>query len=66
MKTRSRRSFTIDALPNAEPVDQLIYVSGAIETRSGQQNSYAAPQAIRLHVKSRVSSCIARIVRSEI
>jgi hypothetical protein len=48
----SRRSFTIDALPNAEPVDQLIYVSGAIETRSGQQNSYAAPQAIRLRIKS--------------
>ncbi len=48
----TRRSFTIDALPNAEPVDQLIYVSGAIETRSGQQNSYAAPQAIRLHVKA--------------
>lgn len=47
----SRRSFTIEALPNAEPVDQLIYVSGAIETRSGQQNSYAAPQPIRLHVK---------------
>jgi hypothetical protein len=47
----SRRSFTIDALPNAEPVEQLIYVSGAIETRSGQQNSYAAPQAIRLHIK---------------
>jgi hypothetical protein len=33
----SRRSFTIEALPNAEPVDQLIYVSGEIETRSGQQ-----------------------------
>jgi hypothetical protein len=48
----SRRSFTIDALPNAEPVDQLIYVSGSIETRSGQQNSYAAPQAIRLRVKA--------------
>jgi hypothetical protein len=47
----SKRSFTIDALPNAEPVDQLIYVSGAIETRSGQQNSYAAPVAIRLHIK---------------
>ena len=46
----SRRSFTIEALPSAEPVDQLIYVSGAIETRSGQQSSYAAPQAIRLHV----------------
>lgn len=50
----SRRSFTIDALPNAEPVDQLIYVSGAIETRSGQQNSYAAPQPIRLHIKPAV------------
>ena len=47
----SRRSFTIEALPSAEPVDQLIYVSGAIETRSGQQASYAAPQAIRLVVK---------------
>jgi hypothetical protein len=47
----SRRSFTIEALPNAEPVDQLIYVSGVIETRSGQQNSYASPQAIRLHIK---------------
>jgi hypothetical protein len=51
----SRRSFTIDALPNAEPVDQLIYVSGAIETRSGQQNSYAAPQAIRLRVKAKAA-----------
>ncbi len=48
----SKRSFTIDALPNAEPVDQLIYVSGAIETRSGQQNSYASPLAIRLRIKS--------------
>lgn len=47
----SRRSFTIEALPSAEPVDQLIYVSGQIETRSGQQSSYAAPEAIRLRVK---------------
>jgi hypothetical protein len=51
----SKRSFTIDALPNAEPVDQLIYVSGAIETRSGQQNSYASPVAIRLHVKAKTA-----------
>jgi hypothetical protein len=47
---QSRRSFTIEALPTAEPVDQLIYVSGAVETRSGQPASYAAPEAIRLHV----------------
>ena len=46
----SRRSFTIEALPTAEPGDQLIYVSGAVETRSGQPSSYAAPEAIRLHV----------------
>jgi hypothetical protein len=46
----SRRSFTIEALPTAEPGDQLIYVSGAVETRSGQPSSYAAPDAIRLHV----------------
>jgi hypothetical protein len=51
----TRRSFTIEALPNAEPVDQLIYVSGAIETRSGQQNSYASPQAIRLIVKAKTA-----------
>ena len=49
----SRRSFTIEALPSAQPVDQLIYVSGAIETRSGQQSSYAAPEAIRLRVVPR-------------
>src|SRR5580700_7273095 len=54
-ETESRRSFTIDALPNAEPVNQLIYVSGLIETRSGQQNSYAAPQAIRLRVKAKTA-----------
>jgi len=47
---QSQRSFTIEALPSAEPVDQLIYVSGDIETRSGQQSSYAAPEAIRLRV----------------
>jgi len=47
----TRRSFTLEALPTAEPGDQLIYVSGAIETRSPQATSYAAPEAIRLHVK---------------
>jgi hypothetical protein len=51
----SRRSFTIEASPSAEPVDQIIYVAGSIETRSGQQNSFAAPQAIRLHVKAKTA-----------
>jgi hypothetical protein len=50
-ETESRRSFTLEALPSAEPVDQWIYISGAVETRSGQQSSYAAPEAIHLRVK---------------
>jgi hypothetical protein len=49
----SRRSFTIEALPSAEPVDQWIYVSGAVETRSGQPSSYAAPDPVRLRVVGR-------------
>jgi hypothetical protein len=52
----SRRSFTIEALPMAEPGDQLIYVSGAVETRSGQQSSYASPVPIRLRVVARKTS----------
>jgi hypothetical protein len=46
----SRRTFNIEALPNAEPVDQWIYVAGTVETRSGQQSSYASPDAIHLRV----------------
>jgi hypothetical protein len=46
----SRRSFTLEALPSAPPGDQLIYVSGAVETRSGQPSTYAAPEPIKLHV----------------
>ena len=50
---QSRRSFTIEALPMAQPADQMIYVSGDVETRSNQQSSYAAPQPIRLRVTPR-------------
>jgi len=46
----SRRSFTIEALPMAQPGEQLIYVDGAVETRSPQMSAYAAPQPIRLRV----------------
>ena len=49
----SKRSFTIEALPSAEPVVQIIYVGGLVETRSPQQTIYAAPEAIRLKVKSK-------------
>jgi len=51
-ETETRRSFTLEALPSAEEVEQSIYVSGTVETRAGgQQNSYAAPQAIKLRVR---------------
>ncbi|HUS07491.1 MAG TPA: hypothetical protein VMZ52_14385 [Bryobacteraceae bacterium] len=46
-----KRSFTLEALPSVEPIEQMIYVSGAIETRSNQQNSYAAIQPILLKVR---------------
>jgi hypothetical protein len=49
------RTFTIEALPQAEPIEQLIYLSGLIETRSPQQNSYAAPTPIVLRVKPSAS-----------
>jgi len=48
----SRRSFTIEALPSAEPVEQMIYVAGVVETRSNLPAAYAAPQAILLRVKN--------------
>jgi hypothetical protein len=52
----SRRSFTLEALPSAEAGEQTIYVSGQVETRSGQQSSYAAPEGIRLVVKPKVTA----------
>jgi hypothetical protein len=52
-ETETHRSFTIEALPNAEPVEQLIYVGASIETRSGLPSTYAAPQAILLKVAAK-------------
>jgi hypothetical protein len=49
-ETETQRSFTIEALPTAEPGEQLIYVAGKVETRSNLDSSYAAPEAIRLRI----------------
>jgi hypothetical protein len=46
----TRRSFTIEALPTAEPIEQKIYVAGVVETRSNLPSAYAAPQPILLRV----------------
>jgi hypothetical protein len=53
-ETETHRTFSIEALPNADPVEQLIYVGGDVETRSELQSVYAAPQAILLRVKNHV------------
>jgi hypothetical protein len=51
---QTQRSFTIEALPNAEPGEQLIYVSAKVETRSPLASSYAAAQPILLKVKPKM------------
>jgi hypothetical protein len=45
------RTFTLWALPNAEPVEGIAYVAGLVETRSPQQNLFAATQPIVIRVK---------------
>jgi hypothetical protein len=49
-----RRSFTLEALPSALPIEQPVYVSGNVETRAGgQQNSFAG-EPILLIVKPKM------------
>jgi hypothetical protein len=53
----NERSFVLEALPNAEPIEQSIVVSGRVETRSPQQTSYAAePLTLRVKPPTRLSS----------
>ena len=51
-ENETERSFSLLALPNAQPVEGYIYISGRVETRSGQQNSYAATEPILVRVKA--------------
>jgi hypothetical protein len=53
---QSERSFTIEALPNAEPGEQLIYLAGKVETRSPLASSYAAAQPILLKIKPKTQT----------
>ena len=57
-ENETRRTFKIQALPNAEPITQPIVLSGMIETRAGgQQNSYAAePVILRVKPKTQTAS----------
>jgi hypothetical protein len=59
-ENETERSFTIEALPVAQPIEQVIYVAGAIETRASMQNAYAAPQAILLRIRPKVTQTATR------
>ncbi len=48
----TKRGFTLAALPDSEPLEQVIYIGGTIETRSPQQTIHAAPEPILLRIKS--------------
>ncbi len=51
-ETENTRTFTIQALENARPVEQTIVVSGRVETRAaGQENTFAG-EPIRVIVKA--------------
>ncbi len=56
----SERSFKLWALPNAEPGEGYVYLSGRVETRSTQQNSYAAPEPVLVRVKAKAVSTASR------
>lgn len=49
-ENEDRRTFKIEALDVALPIEQTIYVGGKVETRS-ESPVYAAPQSILLRVK---------------
>lgn len=52
-ENEATRTVTLQALPNAEPGDQLVYIAGRVETRSPLQSVYAAPVPILLRIRSK-------------
>ena len=50
---KDSRTFSIRALPGAKPLEQLIYVSGIVETRSSQPSAFTAePIVLKIIEKS--------------
>ncbi|MBM3738085.1 MAG: hypothetical protein FJW39_20070 [Acidobacteria bacterium] len=47
------RSFKLWALPNAKATEGYVYLSGRVETRSPQQNSYASVEPVLVRVRPR-------------
>ena len=59
-ETEDRRAFTLQALPNAEPISQPIVLSGKIETRAGDQQTSYASEPIQLTVKPKAQVATAK------
>ena len=59
-ETEDRRTFTLHALPNAEPITQPIVLSGKIETRAGDQQTSYASEPVPLTVKVRAQVATAK------
>ncbi|MDE3165999.1 MAG: hypothetical protein KGN36_09345, partial [Acidobacteriota bacterium] len=52
-ENEATRTVTLEALPDAEPGEQLVYIAGRVETRSPLQSLYAAPEPILLRIHSK-------------
>lgn len=49
-ENEDQRAFVIEAMENAPPWEGPVWFAGQVETRSGSQTVYAAPQVVRLRV----------------
>ena len=59
-ETEDRRTFTLHALPTAEPITQPIVLSGKIETRAGDQQTSYASEPVQLTVKAKAQVATAK------
>ncbi len=59
-ENEEQRSFTLEALPTAQAIEQQIFVSGNVETRAaGQQNTFAGePILLTVKPKMQISQSI--------
>jgi hypothetical protein len=60
-ENETTRSFVLEALPGAEPVEQPIVLSGKIETRADAQQTSYASEPVLLRVKPRTEAAGATI-----
>jgi len=49
-ENETKRSFTLEALPDAQPLEQPVYVSGDVETRAGMQQNAFSTEPITLKI----------------